>query len=84
MIKLWKQLGANLIVVYCKWVQNKGQLELLQDPEKFTEQNGGPYDTPVQQLTTYPNIQNGTITSDCERMRAKILRTNATGIITST
>ena len=71
MVKLLKQLGANLISVDCPWVQGKGQLGLLQDPKTFYARNGGPYDPPTQQPPTYPINNAGTITSDRERLHAK-------------
>ena len=74
MIELQKQLGANLIAIDCPWVQGKGKLGLLQDPENFSVWNGGPYNTHNRQAPTYPNIHSGTSTINHKRMRAKKIK----------
>ena len=85
MIELQKQLVANLIVVNCPWRQGKGQLGLLQDPTTFAALNGGPYDLPTQQPSTYPILNAATITADHERLRSrKKLKPNDTGKPTRT
>ena len=47
------------------------QLGLLQDPAIFFAQNGGPYNPPNQQPTTYTKICAGTSTTDRDHMRAE-------------
>ena len=74
MIKLRKQLGANLIVVEFPWRRGKGQLILLQDPATFAARTGRTYNPPTQQPPTYPNIPMGTSTTDQERMCAKTIK----------
>ena len=67
-IKLLKQLGANIIAVDCPCVRVKGQLGLLQYPDPFSVRNSGPYNPPTQQPPTYPIITDGTSTADWERL----------------
>ena len=73
MVKLLKQLGANLISVDCPWVQGKGQLGLLQYPTTFSAREDRPYDKPTQQPPTYPKIYSGTSTANRESMCAETI-----------
>ncbi len=64
---LEKELAANLMVVPCPWEHNKGHLSLLQDLAIYLQQNGKPFNIPINAPPAYlDNLAGNAAAGICE------------------